>query len=138
VADDLTARFRTAAALWRDVAGVGQAQLADLIRADGIDILIDLAGHTAGNRLLAFARKPAPVQCTWLGYPGTTGLEAVDYLIADRHQVPQGAEAHYAERVLRLPGGDAAYAPPADAPEPGPPPALASGRPTFGCFNNSA
>src|SRR6185295_2084481 len=77
-------------------------------------------------------------QATWLGYEGTTGLEAIDCLIADERLVPPGAERHYRERVLRLPGGYACYDPPAHAPEPGPPPALASGRVTFACFNNPA
>src|SRR5204862_6096876 len=80
----------------------------------------------------------APVQATWLGDVGTTGLEAMGYLIADDGQVPPGAEVHHRERVLRLPGGYACYDPPADAPEPGPLPALATGRVTFGCFNNPA
>jgi predicted O-linked N-acetylglucosamine transferase (SPINDLY family) len=136
--DDLTIRFRAAASLWRDVAGLCDEKLADLIRADSIDVLIDLAGHTGGNRLLVFARKPAPVQCTWLGYVGTTGLEAIDYLIADRHQIPPGSDQHHCERVLRLSGGYATYDPPADAPDSGPLPALATGRVTFGCFNNPA
>jgi predicted O-linked N-acetylglucosamine transferase (SPINDLY family) len=138
ITDDLTARFRAAAAAWRDTAGLPDEALAEQVRADGIDVLIDLAGHTAGNRLLTFARKPAPVQMTWLGYEGTTGLEAIDYLIADDRLIPPGSEAHCWETVLRLPGGYACYDPPADAPEPGPPPALASGRVTFGCFNNPA
>src|SRR5262249_37355237 len=103
--DELTARFRAAAALWRDVAGWDDDRLAQQIRADGIDILFDLAGHPAHNRLLVFARKPAPLQVTWLGYEGTTGLGAMDYLLADRHAVPPGAEAHYRERLLRLPDG---------------------------------
>jgi predicted O-linked N-acetylglucosamine transferase (SPINDLY family) len=136
-ADDLTARFQ-AASVWRDVAGLNDDRLAELVRADGIDVLIDLAGHTAGNRLLAFARKPAPVQATWLGYEGTTGLAAIDYLIADDRLVPAGAGADYRETVLRLPGGYASYDPPTEAPEPGPQPVLARGRVTFGCFNNPA
>jgi predicted O-linked N-acetylglucosamine transferase (SPINDLY family) len=136
-ADDVTARFQ-AASMWRDVTGLSDERLAELVRADGVDVLIDLAGHTAGNRLLAFARKPAPVQATWLGYEGATGLEAIDYLIADERLVPPGAEGQYRARVLRLPGGYACYDPPADAPDPGPLPAMASGRVTFGCFNNPA
>jgi predicted O-linked N-acetylglucosamine transferase (SPINDLY family) len=136
-ADDVTARFQ-AASVWRDVTGLSDDRLAELVRADGIDVLIDLAGHTAGNRLLAFARKPAPVQATWLGYEGATGLEATDYLIADERLVPSGTESEYRARVLRLQGGYACYDPPSDAPEPGPLPALASGRVTFGCFNNPA
>jgi predicted O-linked N-acetylglucosamine transferase (SPINDLY family) len=136
--DDLTARFQAAASAWREIRAMSDDALAEQIRGDRVDVLIDLAGHTAANRLLVFARKPAPVQATWLGYVGTTGLEAMDYLIADRYEVPEGAEVHYRERVLRLPGGYASFDPPADAPKPGPPPALASGRVTFGCFNNPA
>ena len=79
--DALTARFRAAANGWREVVGLSHKALAELIRADRIDILFDLAGHTAGNRLLVFARKPAPIQITWAGYAGTTGLEAMDYLL---------------------------------------------------------
>src|SRR5262249_18287342 len=91
----------------------------------------DLAGHTAGNRLLAFARRPAPVQVTWLGYVGTTGLEAMDYLLADQYLVPPGAEGHHRERVLRLPASHLCYDPPADAPDPGPPAAPHRGRGQF-------
>jgi predicted O-linked N-acetylglucosamine transferase (SPINDLY family) len=136
--DDLTARFRAVASTWHDTPRWTDEQLAETVRADGIDVLIDLAGHTGVNRLLAFARKPAPVQVTWLGYEGTTGLEAIDYLIADEATVPPGAEADYRERVLRLPGGYVCYDPPADAPDPGPPPALAGRQVTFACFNNPA
>jgi predicted O-linked N-acetylglucosamine transferase (SPINDLY family) len=135
--DDLTARFR-AASVWRVVVGLSDEQLAEQVRADAIDVLIDLAGHTANNRLLAFAGKPAPVQATWLGYVGTTGLDAMDYLIADDQQVPPGADRDYRERVLRLAGGYACYDPPAGAPDPGPPPAATAGRVTFGCFNYPA
>jgi predicted O-linked N-acetylglucosamine transferase (SPINDLY family) len=103
--DDLTVRFRAAAAIWRDVAGQSDERLAEQVRADRIDILFDLAGHTAYNRLLVFARKPAPVQITWIGYEGTTGLAAMDYLLADRHVVPAGAERYYREGVIRLPDG---------------------------------
>src|SRR5205085_2589291 len=95
--DDLTARFRAAAALWRDTAGLSDERLAEQVRADGIDVLFDLAGHTRGGRPLLFARKPAPVQLTWAGYVGTTGLEAIDGLVADRQTVPPGTERHYRE-----------------------------------------
>ena len=117
----------------------GRPQLAEQIRADRIDVLFDLAGHTARNRLLVFARKPAPIQITWIGYEGTTGLATMDYLLADRHVVPQGSERYYREQVLRMPDGYLCYDPP-----PVPPPAAAGcrrleqGRATFGSFNNPA
>src|SRR5581483_4132223 len=114
--DDLTVRLRATTVLWHDTFGWSDNRLAEQVRADGIDILFDLAGHTAENRLLMFARKPAPLQVTWIGYVGTTGLAAIDYLIADRFLIPPGAERHYREKVLRLPDGYVCYAPPADAP----------------------
>ena len=141
--DDLTYRLQAAATHWRDVLGLSDQQLADQIRADRIDILFDLAGHTAHNRLLVFARKPAPIQVTWAGYVGTTGLQAMDYLLADQYEVPPGAEQHYQERVLRMPDGYVCYDPPVYAPAVTPLPALdrdpQAGAPvTFGCFNNPA
>ncbi len=135
-ADEFTHRFQALAAGWRTADQLADAALTELIRSDAIDILIDLSGHTSGNRLLTFARKPAPVQATWLGYVGTTGLDAIDYLIADRHHVPPGEEAHYAEKVLRLPDDYVCYDPPADSPAVRPFASGASGPITFGCFNN--
>jgi predicted O-linked N-acetylglucosamine transferase (SPINDLY family) len=88
--------------------------------------------------LLVFARKPAPIQITWAGYVGTTGLTAMDYLLADRHEVPPEAERYYRERVLRMPDGYVCYDPPAYAPAVAPLPALEQGNVTFGCFNNPA
>jgi predicted O-linked N-acetylglucosamine transferase (SPINDLY family) len=87
---------------------------------------------------LVFARKPAPVEITWIGYEGTTGLAAMDYLLADRHVLPEGAEQFYRERVLRMPDGYLCYDPPADSPPPSPPPSLQKGFATFGSFNNPA
>ena len=106
------------------VAGESHERLANQIRADRIDILFDLAGHTAHNRLLVFARKPAPIQITWIGYEGTTGLEAIDYLLADRYVLRSGG-ASISRKVLRMPGGYLCYDPPAEAPPVGPLPAIA-------------
>ena len=133
--DPLTARFRAAASLWRPVLGWSDDELAARIIADGIGILFDLTGHMEGNRLLVFARRPAPVQVSWAGYMATTGLEAMDYLLADRHQVPDGCEADYCERIVRLPDSFICYEPPAGAPPVTPLPALSRGHVTFGSFN---
>jgi len=134
--DELTARIEAAAGVWRDVRSLSHEALAERIRADRIDILFDLAGHAGSSRLLTFARKPAPVQIAWIGYPGTTGLSAMDYLLADRWQVPAEDEWAYCEHVLRLPDGYVCYAPPAYAPETGPLPALTQGTVTLACFGN--
>ncbi len=110
--DEVTGRCRRHADHWRSLAGLADPQAADLIRQDGIDLLVDLAGHTGGNRLLAFARRPAPVQASYLGYLGTTGLEAIDYYLTDAHADPPGSsESHYQEQLIRLPGCAFCYAP---------------------------
>ena len=135
--DAYTARFRQAAELWRVTGELSPQELAEQIRADQIDVLFDLMGHT-GQRLLTFARRPAPLQVSWLGYASTTGMEAIDCLLADRFHVQAGEERHFSEQVLRMPDAYACYQPPAEASEVGPLPALAEGRVTFGCFNNPA
>jgi protein O-GlcNAc transferase len=122
---------------FRSTTGRSDADVAALIRADGIDILFDLKLHTSHNRLLAFAHKPAPVQVTWLGYPGTTGLTAMDYRLTDPHLDPPGAhDDWYAEKSIRLADTFWCYDPLApDAPPVGPLPADAAGAVTFGSLN---
>ncbi len=138
VEDDLTARLRERATVWRDVAGIDDATLTEQIRADGIDVLVDLSGHTAGNRLPVFHMEPAPVQVSWLGYFNTTGLTAIQAVLMDAVTVPPGAERWFTEEVVRLPGGRFCYAPPDYAPPIAEPPLLRCGHPTFGSFNNIA
>jgi predicted O-linked N-acetylglucosamine transferase (SPINDLY family) len=136
--DDLTARFQGAATAWREVCGWSDDQLARQVRTDRIDILFDLAGHTSGNRLLVFARKPAPIQVTWIGYVGTTGLAAMDYILADRYEIPPQSEMYYCERVLRMPDGYICYDPPDYAPPVSPLPSLEKGYVTFAGFHYPA
>ena len=133
--DAMTARLRAAAAEWHPVANDSDEQLAQRVRHDRIDILVDLAGHTGGNRLPVFARQPAPIQITWLDYVGTTGLSAIDYILADPRQIPPEAELFYREKVLRLPHDYICFDPPATAPDAGPLPATANGFVTFASFN---
>ncbi len=137
--DALTARLRGLVDHWRDITPFTDAQVAEFIRQDGIDILVDLAGHTAGNRLLVFARRPAPVQVTYLGYLNTTGMEAMDYRLTDAWCDPVGVSDNlHTETLVRLPSGLLCFSTPPDSPAVGEPPALSAGCVTFGCFNNSA
>lgn len=135
--DDVTARMQRFADHWCDTSGMTEEELARRIAADEIDILVDLAGHTRGNRLPVFARRPAPVQVTWLGYCNTTGLDAIGYRLTDAVADPDGDET-YSERLHRLPNGFLCYAPPAGTAEIAPPAALANSYVTFGSFNNLA
>jgi predicted O-linked N-acetylglucosamine transferase (SPINDLY family) len=133
--DSLTSRFRRASSAWRPIFAVRDDDLAELIRGDGVDVLFDLGGFSAENRLAALAGRPAPIQISWVGYPGTTGLDGMDYILADRFQIPHGMERFYSEKVLRLPDSYTVFEPPADGPPPGPLPASATGQITFGSFN---
>lgn len=136
VPDEHTKFYRKHADSWRGIVGLGDDKVAEIVAEDRIDILVDLAGHTS-HRLPLFARKPAPVQVTWLGYPDTTGLSAMDYRFSDDIADPEGeSDRFHAERVFRLPGGFLCYTAPADAPEVVPLPSVSSGRITFGSFNN--
>ncbi|MBL0210975.1 MAG: tetratricopeptide repeat protein [Holophagaceae bacterium] len=135
VEDAVTDRFRGLVDLWRDVKDLEDKPLAELIRRDGVDILVDLGGHTGGNRLGAFAFKPAPLQVTWLGYPNTTGLSRMDLRISDAWADPEEGTTWHSEKVVRLPGGFLCYQPPSESPEIAETPMARRGYPTFGCFN---
>jgi predicted O-linked N-acetylglucosamine transferase (SPINDLY family) len=137
-ADLNTLQFRGCADRWVATREMNDDALEARIREDRVDVLVELAGHTAHNRLAAFARRLAPVQIHYLGYPGTTGLPAMDYRISDAVCEPPGAaDAVSSERILRLPHGFHAYRPPATAPPVRPLPARRQGFITFGSFNNS-
>jgi predicted O-linked N-acetylglucosamine transferase (SPINDLY family)/SAM-dependent methyltransferase len=136
VTDALTERIKACCHGWRSAVGLSDESLARLIRDDGIDILIDLVGHTAHNRLSMFAWKPAPVQVSWLGYFATTGVTAIDYLLADPWTLPETEEVYFTEKIWRLPETRLCFTPPEVDIEIAPLPALNNGYVTFGCFNN--
>jgi protein O-GlcNAc transferase len=133
--DAATERFKGLADRFTTTVAMSDDALTESIRNDGIDILVDLAGHTSKNRLPVFARKPAPVQVTWLGYPNTTGLDAMDYRLVDAVTDP---DAFASEALVRLPEGFLCYSARDDAPTPGAAPCLTTGFVTFGSFNNIA
>jgi predicted O-linked N-acetylglucosamine transferase (SPINDLY family) len=135
-ADVLTERIKACCHGWHSAVGLSDERLARRIRDDGIDILIDLAGHTAHNRLPMFAWKPAPVQVSWLGYFATTGVAAMDYLIADPWTLPEAENGNFTETVWRLPETRLCFTPPDIDIEIAPLAALGRGHITFGCFNN--
>jgi len=134
--DEVSARLKSCVEHWIPCLGLSEEQLAERIRADGIDILVDLAGHTAGNRLLAFARKPAPVQVTYLGYPATTGLDAMDYRLCTLDTDPPGQEEWHSETLYRLPRTLWCYRPPGPRPARAPAAHGHAAGIAFGSMNN--
>ena len=136
VPDQTTQRLRKHADVWREISNLSDEKVADLVRSDQIDILVDLTGHTDKIRLGVFARKPAPIQVTWIGYPNTTGLSAIDYRLTDHIADPPGqTERYYSEKLVRLPHNFSCFSPPDSSPEISLLPALSQGYVTFGCFN---
>lgn len=135
--DPLTATLRRMSDGWRNITAMTDKDAAQVVREDGIDLLFDLSGHTRSNRLLLFAHKPAPVQISYLGYLGTTGVCTVDYRITDIHSDPPGeSDALHTEQLLRMPYAQWCYQPPSGAREPGAAPMNERGYTTFGSFNN--
>ncbi len=135
--DEVTRRLAENVDAWHDVSAMNADAATEYIRRAGVDILVDLAGHT-GRKLPVFARRGAPVQVAYLGYPNTTGLRNMDYRFADDLADPPGSERLYTEKLLYLPGGMWSYAPLDAAPELADPPCLKNGYLTFGSFNNIA
>ena len=137
--DETNQRLRTYADHWREILPLDEEQAAKLVRDDKIDVLVDLSGHIGGNRLLLFARKPAPVQMTYIGYQNTTGMQAMDYRLTDQwSDQPGETDAYHTEKLIRLPQSFFCYRPSPDAPPVGPLPATSNGFVTFGSFNNFA
>jgi predicted O-linked N-acetylglucosamine transferase (SPINDLY family) len=137
VVNEMTGRLRQATEHWIVLDQADRGVAGEQIRGSAVDILFDMAGHTAGNYLDLFASRLAPIQITWGGYPSTTGIPAMDYILADRVTLPPGEERFYTEQPLLMPDpyGYVCIVPPKNAPEPGELPAIAAGHVTFGCFN---
>lgn len=133
--DDMTNKLMNSCHQWRNIESLSDEQVDEMIRLDGIDILVDLSGHTGLNRLPVFAHKPAPVQVSWIGYCNTTGMKAMDYLISDPVTILPGEERWFSEQIVRLPTGRFCYEPPSFAPDVASLPALRNGFITFGSFN---
>jgi predicted O-linked N-acetylglucosamine transferase (SPINDLY family) len=137
-ADEITARIKPHFSAWKSLFGLSDEAAAQLIHNDSVHVLIDLSGHTRYNRLPVFAWKPAPVQASWLGYLGTTGVAAMDYLIADPWTLPVTEEVHFSEKIWRLPETYLCFTPPDEDVAVAPLPAISNGYITFGSFNNLA
>lgn len=136
--DHLTPLFKSSTDAWHTLSDQSDAEAVSQIRNAGIDILFDMAGHSMNNRLGVFARKAAPLQITWAGYVGTTGLDAMDYILADAHQIPDNEDDAYAEKIIRMPECYVPYLPPETAPSIGALPVLKNKYVTFGGFHNPA
>lgn len=136
--DEVTSRLQSYVTAWRSIDTRDIAAAVEAIRADEIDILVDLSGQTACKLLLIFGHKPAPVQVSWLGYFNTTGLDTMDYFITDLHSSPAGQQQYFTEQLRMLPHNRFCYRPPEYAPEVSTLPAIDNGYVTFGCFNNYA
>jgi predicted O-linked N-acetylglucosamine transferase (SPINDLY family) len=135
--DEGTARLQRLAHTWRSIAPLADREAAELVASDNIDILVDLAGHL-GNRLGIFARKPAPIQVAYLGYPHTTGMSAIDYRLTDAYADPPGTtDSFYTEKLVRLPRAFFCYRPPEAAPELNRPPVEDAGHVTLGWLNGT-
>ena len=134
--DFMTERFRSLKHVWRDISSLSDNQATQLIQQDKIDILLDLSLHSDGNRLGIFARKPAPIQATWLGYASTTGISTIDYRLSDPYLDPAGTDGNYVEKTWRLPRCFWCYQPPQIPAEITPLPAQSRGTVTFASFNN--
>ena len=134
--DDLTAQLKSIVAHWRNVTAISDKQLSEDIMADGIDILVDLSGHSAFNRLKVFSMKPAPIQVAWLGYSATTGVDAFDYILCDQWVLPPEGEEHFIEKSWRLPGSYLCFSPPDVKVDVAASPVRSNSYITFGCFNH--
>ncbi len=138
IEDEVSARLRPHFAAWQPISRLDDEAAAALVREARVDVLIDLAGHTAHNRLPVFLRRPAPLQVAWLGYFATTGLAEIDFVLGDPYVTPPGEEDHFVERVWRLPRTYFCFSPPIGDLPVAPLPARAAGHLSFGCFNNLA
>jgi len=136
--DDVTYRLKQLFDRWRNVSNKSAGEIAEIIKADEIDIMVDLAGHTANNSLLSFSKKPAPAQITYLGYPNTTGSKAIQYRLTDAISDPDGQDDFYSEELCRLPGCFLTYKPGEHFPDVSEPPVINNAYVTFASFNNLA
>ena len=134
--DDISTHIQNSVSCWRNIYHVDDDKVVEIIARDGIDILVDLSGHVANHRLGVFARRPAPVQVTYLGYANTTGLSSMDYRLVDSYTFPEGLQKHGPEKIMRMPHCCLCYEPPDDSPEVNEPPVCHNGYITFGAFNN--